>query len=437
LAPPAAETPGDAPILARWDRVFVDLDWMPLFSRTVRLRALEIDAPHVRAERRPDGTIDPLAHARPTVPPGEPEPPPAEPEAPGEPWTIAIDAFALREPDVRLVDEESGEVLAELGLERLGLDAIALRGADLALGAVGIAGPVLRVRRDFVLGEGAAPAPAAEPDPEPVAEPASAPATAPAEPPGYRIERIAVERAQFVWLTDPGPLDIALTVEAQGVTAQEGERFPLRVALEIEDGTLEIDGQTGLVPPAFDGQVAWRALPLPPLVRAATPELAGWLRAGDTTASLTVAAHLAPAGDAPPGVRVSGDVAVAGLAAGDPGGEEVSLAWRELAIASREIGAPLPQDGAPPTPTRVALAQVRLDGPDVRYALPTPELDALLGGGAAPADAAEPAEASGAAPGEVAEPAAASAEAPAEPTAEPPPPAASETADEPADAAER
>lgn len=145
---PTGEAPDDVPVLLRWDRVFVELDWSALFSRTVHLRALEIDAPHARVERRPDGTIDPLVHARPTVPPGEPEPAPAAPEPPGEPWAIAIDALALRDPDVRLVDETSGDVLVAFALEQLGLDRIAVRGGDVDLGGVGIARQVLRVRRE-------------------------------------------------------------------------------------------------------------------------------------------------------------------------------------------------------------------------------------------------------------------------------------------------
>lgn len=413
----SAEPAPEARVLLGWDRVLVEFDWAALFSRTLRLRALEIDAPRVRVEREADGRIDPLAHARPSAPPGDPASgpePAAAPEEPGEPWKIAVERLSLRDPEVRLVDGADGTVLVELGLEELGLDAVELRGSDLDLGGVGIAGPVLRVRRDFALAERApppaAPAPAAAP------APGAASTTAPAPARGYRVARVAVDRAQFVWVTDAGPLDVALAVDAEGVTAQEGERFPLRVALEIEGGRLEVDGRIGVLPPAFAGTVAWRDLPLPTLLRAVRPDLAPWLRAGRSTAALTVQASLAAEGGEPPGVRLSGDVALVELAASDPGSEEVAVGWRELAVAIREVHASLPQDGAPAGATRVDLARVRLVAPDVRYAPPTPALDALLGGGAA----------SPAAQGGSVAPEPAAAPAGAAPTAEPAPAAALE-----------
>lgn len=389
--------------LLRWDRVFADLDWRPLFSRTLQLAALEIDAPRVRLQRMADGGIDPLAHARPTAPPAAPEPEPVEPEPPGEPWGLAVEKLSLRDPDVRISDETSGDVLVALGLEELGLDRIGLRGTNLDLGGIGIRGPVLRVRRDFVFAE--RPAPPSEPaPPAPAAEPAQ---PAAGESPGYRVEKIAIERAQFVWITDAGPLDVAVTLDAQGVTATEGERFPLRVVLEIEDGRLELDGQAGVLPPAFDGKIAWQKMPFPPLLLASRPELGRWLRSASSAAALQVKASLAKDGGEPPGVRLSGDVSLAALSVADPKDEEVAVGWQELALAIREVRAPFPQEGAPPPTTRIDLERVRLVAPDVRYAPPTPALDALLGGGGSTPE--EPAEAAAEPPppAEPAEPAAA------------------------------
>jgi len=414
--PPAAEDATARDTLLRWDRVFAELDWWALFSRTLRLRALEIDAPRARLERGADGRIDPLAHARPTVPAAAPEPEPAAPEAPGEPWTVRVDRLSLRAPDVRIADEASGDVLVQLGLEELGLDAIRVHGTDLELGGLGIRGPVLRVRRDFVLAaRPAAPAPSPSAPPAAPAAAAAAPAAPPAPPPGYRVAKVAIERAQFVWVTDGRPLDVALTLHAEGVTAAEGERFPLQLTLEIEGGSLALDGRAGVLPPAFEGRLAWQQLPFPPLLAASNPELQSWLRSALSTADLQVKASLAKDGDEPPGVRLSGNVALDALALADPKGEEVALGWRELAIAIREVHAPFPQQGAPPGTTRVDLERVRLVEPDVRYAPPTPALDALLGGGAKPA--APPATGQAAPLGAADAPAPAAAEAPAAPEA--------------------
>jgi hypothetical protein len=48
-------------------------------------------------------------------------------------------------------DPSSGQKLLEFSLERFELDNMKSNGADFALGAIGIHGPVLRVQRDLVL----------------------------------------------------------------------------------------------------------------------------------------------------------------------------------------------------------------------------------------------------------------------------------------------
>lgn len=385
LEDPEPEAPEKRELLLAWDRVQVRLDYRALLGRTLRLHALELDAPELRLERQSDGRIDPMAHARPTVPPTEEETPASE-EPPGEPWAMVVERLALRDPGVRIVDEAADVVLVDFGLEELTLEAIESRGADLSLGSVGIDGPVLRIRRDFVFRENDAPPapdapPAASPDAPPEA-PDDAPATPGEEaPPSYRVERIAIERAQFVWITDAGPLNVALTLEAEGVTATEGERFPLALTLAIGDGSFVVDGRVGVVPPSYEGKIAWQRLPFPPLLLAARPEFRPWLRSARSMGDLQVQARLAKTSAGTPGIQLSGPVSLEALEFGDPEGQEVGLGWKTLELAIRDVWVPIPEEGTPPGATRVDLERVRLVEPDVAYTPPTPVLDALLGDG--------------------------------------------------------
>lgn len=405
---PEPEAREERELLLSWERVRVQLDYRALFDRTLRVRALEIDAPELRLARQADGRIDPLAHAQPTAPPSEDEAPAPE-EPPGEPWAVVVERLALRKPGVRIVDEAADVVLVDFGLEELTLEAIEARGSDLSLGSVGIDGPVLRIRRDFVFRENDAP-----PAPAPVApsEPLEEAPAPPDEgtPPSYRVERIAVERAQFVWITDAGPLNVALTLEAEGVTATEGERFPLALTLEIGNGTFVVDGQVGILPPSYEGKLVWQQLAFPPLLLAAVPEFMPWLRSAQSSGDLQVSVRLTKTAAGPPGIQLSGPVSLATLALGDPKQQEVGLGWKALEVAIRDVRVPFPVAGAPPAATRVDLERVRLVEPEVFYTPPTPELDALLGTGSSAAAVESPPEPTPEADAETVEPEPAAAE---------------------------
>ncbi|MCL4684906.1 AsmA family protein [Myxococcota bacterium] len=390
---PEPEATEQRELLVSWSRVHARLDYRALFDRTLRLHALEIDAPEVRLERQPDGRIDPLAHAEPTAPPTEAEAPAVE-EPSGEPWAVHVEQLTLRSPDVRIIDEAADVVLVDFGLEELTLGDIEVRGADLSLGSVGIDGPVLRVRRDFVFG-------ASETPPAPVA-PSPAPAAPSAPPddeaaPSYRIERLAIDRAQFVWITEVGPLDVALTLAAEGLTATEGEWFPLALTLEIGAGRFVVDGQVGILPPRYEGRITWEQLPFPPLAVAARPDVAPWLRSVRSQGDLQVSARLAKTDAGPAGIQLSGPLMLEALEFGDPKGQEVGVGWQTLEIAIRDLQVPIPEDGAPRGAIRVDLERVRLVAPELSYTPPTPLLDALLGvEGQGAAAASEPEQTPGA-----------------------------------------
>ena len=405
---PASVDPASA--LVHWDRVFARIDWRALLSHEVRIRELSIDAPSVLLDREVDGRIDPLRNTKLAKPqPAEPaasapaEPAanaPAEPKAqkPEKPWRYAVDRLALRSPEIKVADAPTGASLLEFGLEEFSLGDVHVSGDDIALGALGIKGPKLRVRREFVMGGPARPAPQKQPPERPAA---ASPA------PGYRVQRIDVERAAFTLISDRGPLDVTLALHAEGVSARQDELFPIDLELGVAKGKLRLVGKLGVLPPAYEGKLTWEGLPFPLLLLGAMPQLAPWLRSSRGSGDLTVSARLA---GATPGVRLSGRAGVDGFELADPGGKEVEVAWKSLDVGIREVFAPIPVEGAPPAPMRIALESVKLVEPNLRYTRPSPALEQLLGGPAKAQDAtaaakpAEPAEASTAKPAESKQP---------------------------------
>jgi hypothetical protein len=377
LEPPPID-PANA--LLHVGRIQTRLSWKDLRDRTVHLTELLIEAPSVRVTPEPDGKIDPLRHAQPLAPQtAEPAPAPEPPAADAPPpWKIALDRFDLRLPNVRVLDPQGGENLLEFSLETFGLTEMSAQGTEFALGGVNIGGPVLRVRRDLVLGAKTPPAePAAATEPAPPATPAAPPAQ-PAAKPGYRVAKVDIERAAVTWITDEGPLDVTLALHASDISADEGKRFPVDLQLAIGEGRMRVAGDVGILPPVYTGKFEWSGLPIPRLLLASVPQFASWLRAAKSSGDLQIDAD--PMGaKGPAALRVSGRLGFDALAVSDPKGTEITLGWQQLEVVMRNVYAPIPQPGKPLATTVAVLDSVKLIAPEIRYTRPSPQLDALLG----------------------------------------------------------
>lgn len=363
--------------LLHWDRVSVRFSWIALLHHTLHLKDVTVEAPEARLTRELDGSIDPLRHAHPSVPRTQPAKTsaPAAPASspPSRPWKIQVDRFALQKPEIHLVDAATGVDLIRFSLEDFGLQKVSRVGRNLSLGGVSIRGPVLSMRRDLIFGRKPA-----RKVPQPTTAGAGGPPAGRAAAPSYRIGSIDIERARFVWITDAGPVPVALSVHASDVTAQPGQRFPIDVQLEIQNGKIEVRGRAGVVPPAYAGSLTWTQLPLPPLVLAAEPKMAPWLRSCSSSGSLQLDMDLGAKGR--PDLLVSGRTSLDKLQIADPSGKQVSLAWKRLAIQIGRIAITLPRSGGAPASTRVALKSLELLDPQIHYTRPAPALDALLGG---------------------------------------------------------
>ncbi|MFZ4777394.1 MAG: DUF748 domain-containing protein, partial [Terrimicrobiaceae bacterium] len=217
----------------------------------------------------------------------------------------------------------------EFSLESFELDNMKTNGADFVLGAIGIHGPVLRVQRDLVLANSqkssALPA-AAVNNPNGTAPPSA----------GYRIRKIDIERAQFTWVTEDGPLDVMLTLKASDVTAEPGKRFPINLTMQVADGTITLAGDVGILPPAYTGELTWNALPFPRLLLASLPELAAWLRSADSSGRLKIDTDITGI-HGPPALRFSGRSTIETLAVADPAGKEFSLGWKRLECVMSDV----------------------------------------------------------------------------------------------------
>ena len=360
IAPPPIAPSG---ALLHLERISARLSWRDLFQKTIRLAEVTVESPSLRILREDDGGVDPLRHAKPVAVPSK-----KNAASTSEPWAVEIGWLALRTPNAVLADPANGRNPIEFSLESFELENVAFRGGDFALGAVGIRGPVLRVRKDLVLGGSGNAKPAVD----------DAKSAAASRTRGYRVKKIDIERAKFTWVTEEGPLDVMMTLRALDITADEGARFPIDLALKIANADIRAAGDVGIFPLGYTGTLSWDGLPLPPLLLASAPGLAPWLRSADSSGDLKVDADIAGA-HGPPTVKLSGRATVESLELADPGDREFSLGWKRLEAVIGGIALPILGDGKSARTTKVDFDLIRLVEPKVRYTHPSPALNAMLG----------------------------------------------------------
>lgn len=373
---------GSAAAVLRWRRLYLNVGWLDLLRGRVHVQEVSLDGPGLRFEEGAEGGID-LAFLS-----GLPAPEPAPAEEPGkasEPWPVQLDSVAVTDLRVEVTDPEPASDPLVFSLGELSLQDLSLEEGSLGLGAISIRAPVLEVERDFVLGWPTGSGTAAGPSEE-------VPPPRPAAPGGSRtVERLALEGADIRLIVGDRPLHVSFQLEADRMSLRQGA-FPVRLSLGIEDGSFELQGELALAPPGFRGHVEWNELPVPPLALVAVPEMGDWMRSCRAGGTLDVEL-LAGEGDLPTGLRLgAGSISVRDLDVASPGDTtEVAIGWNDLTIGVEEVFVPLgvPAAGQPPAP-RIALGDVRLESPRIRYRLPSPSLDALL---AADADAVPGAEA--------------------------------------------
>ena len=98
----AADAPAEEPLIA-WKRFGVDVRWLPLLWKTVRLSTVELTEPYVALDRLHTRAINLLALMRAG---DESTPPPEQTEKPAEPsgWHFGIDYLGLHRGGVRFRD---------------------------------------------------------------------------------------------------------------------------------------------------------------------------------------------------------------------------------------------------------------------------------------------------------------------------------------------
>lgn len=344
--------------LLHLDRLSFGWSWLQLFTKKVRVTEFVLQGPRVRVLREADGQIDPLRYAVPVAQASPRKPAPESSQSKG--WPLEVQRFLLQAPDLAIL--EGAEKLLEFSLESFELADFSLKGSEIGLGSVGVHAPMLRVRHKLMAGGAAGSAPAQ-------AEPQSAGASA---KPGLRVEKIDMERAKFTWINQKGPLDVLLTLKAAGITAEQGKRFPLELALQIGPGKFALAGEVGITPLFYKGKVSWEQLSLQGLLLAAAPELGTWLRSADASGELNVTADIAGA-EGPAGIQLSGRAAIDRFAFANPGAPEVSVGWKHFGTEVKRAFLPVAQEGT----TVAEIGSITLVEPQGLYTTPAPSLQTL------------------------------------------------------------
>ncbi len=332
-------------------RIEVQWSWLALLRGEFHLEGIALAAPQLLAVRAADGRLVPVLRPRLSAAPSQ-----APPEQAAAGWPLRLDRLRLTDLRLLYVDlATAGLRPLELQMDEFALDALAVRGGDVSLGALGLRGPRLRVRRDIDL----EPFTAAPPEAE-----SAAVSQAQAAPLSVRLAEVALERAGFQLVLEDREIETRLSLHAREVSGGAGARFPLELRLELEGGWLELAGEAGAAPPAFDGTLTWSDLPLEPLAVGA--ELPLSIASGKSSGALQVRALLAGAPEREPSrIDVSGRVQVDGLdaAARD---DSLAVSWSLFEVELGGIAIRPDGEGGRPVALAVQLAALRLRDPALR-----------------------------------------------------------------------
>lgn len=399
MPPAEGQLPDPDGALLVLERAFVDVSWLDLFKGMLHFTEVDLNGPRIVVERLADGRIDPLGQG--PGPPGRKEAqaaaaadapaesqPAAEelseeegvqPQAEGGGWPIVLDLLDLDGTFLHVRDKVDGAELAAVDIGELQVSDLRLASDSFGLGGVALTRPMIRVQREFALDPtgGREPSEAAEPAVE-EAEPAQP--SQPRERRSTRLEDLDIQRAAFNLLVGDRELAVALRLKAEQVTLDPGETFHLALGVDIEDGTIQIDGEAGALPPFFDGTIKISQLPLPLIPLIALPDAADWFKSSRIGADMNVLARpvVVEGSSEAPGVHVDGTFQIASLDLSNPGGgDEVHFKWDSLDLELKSIDLPL-GDAALTTPVSVDLGTVALTKPQILYTRPSPALQALL-----------------------------------------------------------
>jgi hypothetical protein len=364
-------------------RAFARVSLRDLLDRRLLVHEATFDAPGVRLDLLEDGTVDflDLAQTADTA-----EEPSEDDGAALMPWPTRVERLALADAKIRLVEVAEGEVPVQFGVDELVLTDIDITERRIVVDAVELRGPNLRLQRSFALGDDlTAEQRRALGEEAVVVEKEVADAGI-----DYRVGRVSVEGAGLTLLSEASSLDLDFQVTAAQISPEVGQAFPVRLALRMGEGTLEIEGRFGFNPVAYTGTVRWEDLPLPPVTVATNPEAATWVRSCRARGDVSVDAKW-EASDAATevtrSVRISGQLAVEDLLIEDPEEEEFAFGWKQAEFAVEEFTLDRGGKGSP-SKTVLAMDTLRIVEPKVRYTHPSAalqRLQAVLGGGAPPA----------------------------------------------------
>ena len=123
---PTPESPDEPPLIA-WQRFAVELRYLPLFRKTIQLREIALDGPHVALDRLANGEIN-LQRLVPASAPAKEAPEKKADGAKPSGWATGVDRFILRSGGIRFRDLTltGGEPL-EIRIPDVTVDDVALQ----------------------------------------------------------------------------------------------------------------------------------------------------------------------------------------------------------------------------------------------------------------------------------------------------------------------
>jgi hypothetical protein len=377
---------GSDPGLLSLARLQLEIDWLALLGAHLSLPLVQLDGLTLRLHQNRDGSfalptpapakiegrpeitpsLDPSEHVQASEIPaaqGASKQEASEAVETGEVkdeadgWRFSVEHFELNQPDLALHSERAGGEVASFTATRFAVNELTSGPAGFGLGDISLEEPEVFVERDWLFDPG-------------VGGDGEATLEDETRAPSLRVDRLAMGSGRFLIRSPDGPIESAVRIEILRFDTAPGRTFPIEVALDVGDGSISLKGQLGIVPPSYEGELAWRGLRVPPYLLLTTPAVVPWLASCNAEGRLDVSFR----SQEPAGLVLRGETHFSDLVFRHPETGELALEAQQMSIQVREASYPLEAG----QPRRVDVALLEISKPKVVFTNPPDALDDLL-----------------------------------------------------------
>lgn len=329
-----------------WRSLDVDLERIDLLNRRAAIRAVALDGAEVAIRPQGGALLPVLGQQKSAVPVSK------SPTAAPTPTEVAAQAAVASAPPASPADSPDAATASPTSTSTpvpiATPTVVDSAGEPTATSSVGGGSAATPLPAGMERATDGKPTPTATPSsqtPRPDEKaPESSTKEAPAAPWGWQVATIKITNSKLRVLSEQAPLDVGVDVTTANLSGDPGSVGHVTLGLDIEPGTVALDGDLRIAPvPAFGGtlKIADLSLPALPVINSVLPPEA--FPSGNLRSDLVITAGLPSSkdGEAPADrLRVAGTIGLAALSLSPPQAPGLTVELQDVALRIDQLAVP-------------------------------------------------------------------------------------------------